>query len=446
MLDEGGGDHLRAIVAAPAVRGAEADRPAPAGPQRGPRAVRRTARSTRSRSRPRCSDRADRTRYPESMAADPALKQQVEQAIADNPVLLFMKGTPETPRCGFSMRVVGVLEQLGVEYGAIDVLPALQPLREVTTELSDWQTFPQLYVERRAGRRLPTSSRRCSTPASSASCSASSSRPRSTPPEPRAHPARRLADEPADAARLSPLDRAQPSTRSAASSQRAISSASRARARSWRAVDRAERSGSDQCDGSASSSSSRLNAASASSTSRSSRASSALRFLLGPAAWRACRFGARAPAARRALGLGRRPVLGPAARVAAQPPVLDHERARADRLEQRPVVGDQQHRAREAGERVLERLAALEVEVVGGLVEDQQVGVGAGQQREREALRLAAGESREALADVVAARTGSGRAGPGSSPPRARSRAGRGRARSPRRRRRARCAGRGSRA
>ena len=72
--------------------------------------------------------------------------EQVERAIADNPVLLFMTGTPDMPRCGFSMRVVGVLEQVGVEYGAIDVLPALQPLREVTTELSDWQTFPQLYV------------------------------------------------------------------------------------------------------------------------------------------------------------------------------------------------------------------------------------------------------------------------------------------------------------
>ncbi len=80
------------------------------------------------------------------MAADPALKQQVQTAIAENPVLLFMKGTPEMPRCGFSMRVVGVLEQLGVDYGAIDVLPALQPLREITSELSDWQTFPQLYV------------------------------------------------------------------------------------------------------------------------------------------------------------------------------------------------------------------------------------------------------------------------------------------------------------
>src|SRR2546423_14437696 len=78
--------------------------------------------------------------------ANPELKQQVEQMIAGNQVLLFMKGTPEAPRCGFSMRVVGVLDSLGVEYGAIDVLQALEPLREVTGEISDWQTFPQLYV------------------------------------------------------------------------------------------------------------------------------------------------------------------------------------------------------------------------------------------------------------------------------------------------------------
>ena len=78
--------------------------------------------------------------------ADPELKSKVEELIAANPVLLFMKGVPDAPRCGFSMRVVNVLDQLDVEYGAIDVLPALQPLREVTTEISDWQTFPQLYV------------------------------------------------------------------------------------------------------------------------------------------------------------------------------------------------------------------------------------------------------------------------------------------------------------
>ena len=81
------------------------------------------------------------------MSANPELKQQVEQAITDNEVLVFMKGTPDAPRCGFSMRTVQVLEAMGVQYGAIDVLPVLAPLREVTAELSDWQTFPQVYVK-----------------------------------------------------------------------------------------------------------------------------------------------------------------------------------------------------------------------------------------------------------------------------------------------------------
>ena len=80
------------------------------------------------------------------MAAQPELKQQVQNLVKDNKVLLFMKGTPDAPRCGFSMRVVQVLDTMNVEYGAVDVLPALMPLREVTAEISDWQTFPQLYV------------------------------------------------------------------------------------------------------------------------------------------------------------------------------------------------------------------------------------------------------------------------------------------------------------
>jgi monothiol glutaredoxin len=80
------------------------------------------------------------------MAADPQLRERISELIEEHPVLLFMKGVPEAPQCGFSMRVVGVLDTLGIDYGAIDVLPALQPLREVTMELSDWQTFPQLYV------------------------------------------------------------------------------------------------------------------------------------------------------------------------------------------------------------------------------------------------------------------------------------------------------------
>ncbi len=78
--------------------------------------------------------------------ADQELKDRVQELIKENQVLLFMKGTPTAPRCGFSMRTVQVLDSMGVEYGAIDVLPALQPLREVTSEISDWETFPQLYV------------------------------------------------------------------------------------------------------------------------------------------------------------------------------------------------------------------------------------------------------------------------------------------------------------
>ncbi len=77
---------------------------------------------------------------------EPELKDKVEELIRDHGVLLFMKGTPEQPRCGFSMRVVGVLDSMGVEYAALDVLPALEPLREATGEIADWRTFPQLYV------------------------------------------------------------------------------------------------------------------------------------------------------------------------------------------------------------------------------------------------------------------------------------------------------------
>ena len=78
--------------------------------------------------------------------AEPELKTKVEELINDHEVLLFMKGTPERPQCGFSMRVVNVLESMGIEYAALDVLPALDPLRQATGEIADWRTFPQLYV------------------------------------------------------------------------------------------------------------------------------------------------------------------------------------------------------------------------------------------------------------------------------------------------------------
>src|SRR6188508_2677652 len=75
------------------------------------------------------------------------LKDKVEQLIAENRVLLFMKGTPDTPACGNSMRAVAALEPYGVEYAALDVLPAIEPIREATGEIADWRTFPQLYVK-----------------------------------------------------------------------------------------------------------------------------------------------------------------------------------------------------------------------------------------------------------------------------------------------------------
>src|SRR5919204_4547135 len=77
---------------------------------------------------------------------EPTLKERVEQLIAENRVLLLMKGTPDAPACGNSMRAVAAIEPYGVEYAALDVLPALEPLREVTGEIADWRTFPQLYV------------------------------------------------------------------------------------------------------------------------------------------------------------------------------------------------------------------------------------------------------------------------------------------------------------
>lgn len=84
---------------------------------------------------------------PENTSGEANVTEKVRELIAENDVLLFMKGTPEAPQCGFSMRVVGILDQMGADYAALDVLPALDPLREATGEIADWRTFPQLYVK-----------------------------------------------------------------------------------------------------------------------------------------------------------------------------------------------------------------------------------------------------------------------------------------------------------
>ena len=69
----------------------------------------------------------------------------IKQAIDENPVMLFMKGTPDQPACGFSMRSSAALNALGVKYAALDVLPDPR-IRQELSALSNWPTIPQLFV------------------------------------------------------------------------------------------------------------------------------------------------------------------------------------------------------------------------------------------------------------------------------------------------------------
>ncbi|OQW48730.1 MAG: monothiol glutaredoxin, Grx4 family [Proteobacteria bacterium SG_bin6] len=71
---------------------------------------------------------------------------RIGQIVRDNDVLLFMKGTPLFPQCGFSSRAVAILQHLGVEFGSIDVLQD-QAIRQGIKQYSDWPTIPQLYVK-----------------------------------------------------------------------------------------------------------------------------------------------------------------------------------------------------------------------------------------------------------------------------------------------------------
>lgn len=74
------------------------------------------------------------------------VQTSIDQAIKSNDVMLFMKGTPTFPQCGFSSVVVQILDYLGVEYTATNVLED-QNVREGIKAYSDWPTIPQLYVK-----------------------------------------------------------------------------------------------------------------------------------------------------------------------------------------------------------------------------------------------------------------------------------------------------------
>jgi monothiol glutaredoxin len=77
---------------------------------------------------------------------DNPLRDQIATAIAENPTILFMKGSPEAPQCGFSARTVAALQELGAPFAAVDILPDPR-IRQELSAISEWPTIPQLFVD-----------------------------------------------------------------------------------------------------------------------------------------------------------------------------------------------------------------------------------------------------------------------------------------------------------
>jgi monothiol glutaredoxin len=74
------------------------------------------------------------------------VQDRIANAVNSADVLLFMKGTPLFPQCGFSSRAIAILDHLGVEYATVDVLQDAE-IRQGIKQFSDWPTIPQLYVK-----------------------------------------------------------------------------------------------------------------------------------------------------------------------------------------------------------------------------------------------------------------------------------------------------------
>ncbi len=74
------------------------------------------------------------------------MREELQRAIDEEHVMLFMKGTPDAPRCGFSARVTQMLNAAGADYSAMDILPDPR-IREELSALSGWPTIPQLFVD-----------------------------------------------------------------------------------------------------------------------------------------------------------------------------------------------------------------------------------------------------------------------------------------------------------
>jgi monothiol glutaredoxin len=81
-----------------------------------------------------------------SEQTDNPIREAIAEAIAENPVILFMKGNPDQPACGFSARSVAALQALGAPFAAVDILPDPR-IRQELSALSNWPTIPQLFVK-----------------------------------------------------------------------------------------------------------------------------------------------------------------------------------------------------------------------------------------------------------------------------------------------------------
>jgi len=84
---------------------------------------------------------------PETELSSEEVQQRVDEAIADNDVVLFMKGNRLMPQCGYSQRAVNLVSQYVDEFETVDVLPALPEFREALESHSDWETTPQAFVD-----------------------------------------------------------------------------------------------------------------------------------------------------------------------------------------------------------------------------------------------------------------------------------------------------------
>ena len=73
------------------------------------------------------------------------IRDEIQNAISEHEVILFMKGRPEQPMCGFSARTVAALDALGASYAAVDILPDPR-IRQELSSISNWPTIPQLFV------------------------------------------------------------------------------------------------------------------------------------------------------------------------------------------------------------------------------------------------------------------------------------------------------------